>query len=340
MKFDRILAAGVAALILPLGALNSAPAAAQTIEMKIGYATINEPQDVLAKKIVEEMGKRTNGRVAGRIFPASQLGGIQRMIEGTQLGTQEVYIGPPGFMNGINPAFSAFDAPGLFDDAEHAHRAITHPEFRDKYARLVEDKGILCTSLWIYDTTWIAASSPIRRLDDIRGKKFRVLATKMESELMSVLGGTGVPMDYTELMAALQNKTLDGVRTSIVVLNGSKAYNVAKYITFEGSGMIPSCVATSKLWLDKLPADVRKSYLDLGRELDDWASAMARDFAKGAEKVWTDNGGEIFRMPDADYKALMTKLKPLGDQFLDTNPRVKPTYDLLKQVVEKTRKKA
>jgi len=339
MRFDRILAVGVAATaILALGTLNSPPATAQTIEMKIGYATINEPQDVLAKKIVEEMGKRTNGRIAGRTFPASQLGGIQRMIEGIQLGTQEVFLGPPAFMIGINPAFSAFDAPGLFDNAEHAHRALTHPDFRDKYARLVEDKGILCTSLWIYDTTWIASSSPIRKLDDIKGKKFRVLATKMESELMSTLGATGVPMDYTELMAALQNRTLDGVRTSIVVLNGSKAYTVAKYITFEGSGMIPSCVATSKLWLDKLPADARKTYLDLGRELDNWASAMARDFAKGGEKVWTDNGGEIFRLPAADQKELLARLKPLGDANLATNPRVKDTYQLLKQVVEKTRK--
>jgi C4-dicarboxylate-binding protein DctP len=292
---------------------------------------------VLAKKIVEEMGKRTNGRIAGRTFPASQLGGIQRMIEGIQLGTQEVFLGPPGFMNGLNPAFSAFDAPGMFENSQHAHRAITHPDFRDKYARLVDDKGVLCTTLWIYDTTWLAASSPIRKLDDMRGKKFRVIATKMESDLMGTLGATGVPMDFTELAAALQNRTVDGVRTSIVVLNGSKMYTAAKYVTYDGSGIIPSCVATSKAWLEKLPADLRKTYLDTGRELDNWASTMALEFAKGGEKVWTDNGGEIFRLSAAEQKELMTKLKPLGDANLATNPRVKETYELLKQVVEKTR---
>lgn len=338
MHSIRILAGAALAVTLAGGTLAPGSTAAQTIEMKIGYATINEPQDVLAKKIVEEIGKRTNGKIAGRTFPASQLGGIQRMIEGIQLGTQEVFIGPPGFMNGLNPAFSAFDAPGMFENAEHAHRAITHPEFHDKYARLVEDKGVLCTTLWIYDTTWIAASSPIRKLDDLKGKKLRVLATKMESDMMGALGATGVPMDFTELMAALQNRTLDGVRTSIVVMNGSKMYTAAKYITFEGSGIIPSCVATSKVWLEKLPADLRKIYLDTGKELESWASAMAREFAKGGEKVWTDNGGEIFRLPDADQKQLMTKLKPLGDANLATNPRVKDTYELLKQVVEKTRK--
>jgi C4-dicarboxylate-binding protein DctP len=249
-----------------------------------------------------------------------------------------VFIGPPGFMNGLNPAFSAFDAPGLFDSAEHAHRVITHPDFHDKYARLVEDKGVLCTTLWIYGTTWLAATTPLKRLDDVRGKKFRVIATKMDSDLMGALGATGIPMDFTELAAALQNKTVDGVRTSIVVMNGSKIFTVAKYVTYDGSGIIPSCVATSKVWLDKLPADLRKIYLDTGRELEDWGSTMALEFEKGGEKVWTDNGGEIFRLPAGDQKELMTRLKPLGDANLATNPRVKDTYDLLKQTVEKTRK--
>lgn len=337
MHMQRILAGAALTAILAGAALAPSPATAQAIELKVGYATINDPQDTLGKKLVEEVGKRTKNRIAGRVFPASQLGGIPRQIEALQLGTQEVWIGPPGFMVGLNPAFSAFDAPGMFDNAAHAHRAITHPDVHDKFTRLAADKGIICTTVWIYDTTWIAASSPIRKLEDLRGKKIRVLATKMESEIMATFGAAGVPMDYTELMAALQSKAMDGVRSTIVVLNGSKAYTVAKYITFDGSGMIPSCISTSKVWLDKLPADLRKTYLDLGKELENWASAMALDFAKGAEKVWKDNGGEVIRLSAAEQKELSQKLKPLGDKHLATNPRVKEMYELVKQVAAKTK---
>ena len=339
MKIERILVAGTAAAMsLALGALNSPPAAAQSIEMKVGYATINDPIDVFGKKLVEEMAKRTDGKISGRTFPASQLGGIQRQIEALQLGTEEVFIGPPGFMVGLNPAFSATDAPAIFDDFDHARRTLLHPDFRDKFANLAADKGAICTSVWVYGPTWIAASSPIRTLDDIRGKKFRVLASKMESDLMAALGATGVPMDFTELMTALQNKTLDGVRTSIVVLGGVKAYTVAKYITYDGTGFIPTCAITSKIWLDKLPADLRKIYLDTGREMDEWGSQMAFDFEQRGQKIWTDNGGEIIKFSDADQKKKSELLRPLGDANLDSNPRVKDTYDLLKQVVAKTRK--
>lgn len=330
----------VAPAALAIGAVLAfapAPVLAQAIDMKVGMATMNEPQHEMGKKFAEEVGKRSNGRITGRLFPAAQLGGIPRQIEGVQLGTQEVMNVPPGFMFGINAAFSAPDAPGLFDNPMHAARAFSHPEFRDKYVALAEPKGIVIAALWVYDTTWIASTAPIRKLDDIKGKKFRVLATKVESEYMRVLGGTGVPMDYAEVAAALQSRVVDGVRTSIVVLNGSKMYTVAKSITYDGTGIIPSVVIVSKAWLDKLPADLQKVVMDAGRALEPWANQMALDFAKSAEKVWTDNGGEVIRLPEAEHKALVERVAPLGDQNLATDDRIKDMYNLLKGVVAKTR---
>ena len=315
----------------------ASPGLAQAVDMKIGMVTMNEPQHEMGKKFAEEVEKASQGRIKGRLFPAAQLGGIPRQIEGVQLGTQEVMNVPPGFMVGINAAFSAPDAPGLFDNPAHAARALSHPDFRERYVKLAEAKGIAIAALWVYDTTWIASSQPIRRLDDIKGKKLRVLATKVESEYMRVLGGTGVPMDYAEVATALQNRVIDGVRTSIVVLNGSKMYSVAKFITYDGTGVIPSVVMVSKSWLDKLPAELQKAVMDTGRALEPWANQMALDFAKSAEKVWTDNGGEVIRLPAAEHKALVDRVAPLGDQNLATDDRIKDMYNLIKSTAAKTR---
>ena len=53
--------------------------------------------------------------------------------------------------------------------------------------------GIRVLSLYVYGPTSFASLRPIRAMDDFRGKKIRVLASKMETALVGKLGATGVP---------------------------------------------------------------------------------------------------------------------------------------------------
>jgi len=339
MKLHHTFLAAAATCAVAIAA-PAAPSRAQTFDMKIGYASINDPQDELSVRFIDEIDKKSGGKIKGRKFPAAQLGGIQRMIEGVQLGTQETWIGPPSFLVGLHPGFSAPDAPGIFDDTEHAHRALTDPAFRERFVRLAEDKGIIVTQISVYDPTWIASLDPIRRLSDVRGKKLRIIASKVDIEIMNALGATGVPMDFAEVVPALQSKTIDGVRSSIIVLGGMKAFTVAKYITYDGSGIIPVVAATSKVWLDKLPADLRQLVIDTGRAYDRVGTDICNEFRTKAEKLWKDNGATVIRLPAEDRRELAQKVIPLGDKILNENPRTKEIYDLLKASAAKTKKSA
>lgn len=336
MKNHALLAAVLCAAAIAV----SPPAGAQTFDMKIGYASINDPQDELSKRFIPEIDQKSGGRIKGRAFPAAQLGGIQRMIEGVQLGTQEIWIGPPSFLVGLHPGFSAPDAPGLFDDTEHAHRSLTDPAFRERFVKLAEDKGVIVTQISIYDPTWIATHDPVRKFSDLRGKKLRIIASKVDIEIMNAMGATGVPMDFAEVVPALQSKTIDGVRSSIVVLGGMKAFNVVKNITYDGSGIIPVVAATSKVWLDKMPADLRQTFIETSRTYDRIGTDICTEFRTKAEQLWKDNGAAVTRLPDDDRRAFAQKVIPLGEKILSENPRTKEIYDLLKASAARNKKSA
>lgn len=336
-SFTRTIAAS--ALVAAMAVAGPAPrSSAQTIDMKIGFASIGAPEDEITRRFVAEIDAKSGGRIKGRAFPASQLGGIPRMIEGVQLGTQEIWIGPPGFLVGLNPGFSTPDAPGLFDDVEHSFRSVTDASFRDRYTRLGEDKGVVLAMVSIYDPTWIASHDPIRRLSDLRGKKVRVIASKMEIELVGALGATGVPIPFNEVIPALQSRTIDAVRSSIIVLGASKAFTVVKNITYEGSAMIPIAMVTSKTWLDKLPADLRELVLATGRAHDRVGTDICSEFRIGAEKLWRDNGASVVRFPADEQQALLRTVTPLGDRILGEDPRVKELYEILKASAAKNKR--
>lgn len=311
----------------------AAPASAQ-YTMKIGMVTINDPQHILAKKYKEEIEKRTGGKIKVKIFPVAQLGKIPRQLEGLQLGTQEGFISPPGFLAGMNQAFQAPDAPGLYKNYWHAQNAFTTPSFRDPFLKLAEKNGIIGITIYNYGPTSIASLKPIRSVADMKGLKVRVLATKMESKLADTLGMTGVPMPFSEVLPALQRKTIDACRSSIVVMAALKFFSTTKSITLIESGMIPSAIFVSKRWLAKLPKDLQAMVIKTGKDLEVWAGHMAYKFNQEAEAKWKKAGAEVIRLSASDQAAVTKKLAPLGDQFLGTNPKTKDMYMKLKAALK------
>ena len=313
----------------------SATAHAATYTLRIGMVTINDAQHTFGKKYAEELEKRSKGQIKVEVFPAGQLGKIPTQLENLKLGVQGGFISPPGFLSGMNKAFEVPDAPGVYKSFWHAQNAFHDPAFRDKYLMLADKAGIVGASLWNYGPTSIASLNAIRKIGDMKGLKIRVLATKMESKLASVLGMTGVPMPYTEVLPALQQKTIDGCRSAISVMAASKFFTTTKYVTVIESGTIPSGLWISKAWLAKLPKPLQDEVMNTGRDLETWAGHNAKGFIDRAAKLWTDNGGEVIKLPAADQAEVIKRLAPLGDEFLGTDPATKDMYELLKKTLAK-----
>ena len=65
----------------------AAPARAQDFVLKFGNQTLNDIQHEYMKVFKTELEKATNGKIKVEIYPASQLGAFNRMLEGCLLYT-------------------------------------------------------------------------------------------------------------------------------------------------------------------------------------------------------------------------------------------------------------
>jgi TRAP-type C4-dicarboxylate transport system substrate-binding protein len=99
--------------------------------------------------------------------------------------------------------------------------------------------------------------------------------------------------------------------------------------------MIPSTLWISRAWLRKLPKDLQDTVVKTGHDLETWAGHNAKGFIDRAEKLWTDNGGEVLRLSAADHAEVMQRLRPLGDEFLAADPATKDLWALLKKTLAK-----
>lgn len=332
MKFMNAIVSTVA-----LGAAMAlAPAASAQTVMKIGFATINDGQHKSALWIEKEVEKRTGGSIDVQVYPAAQLGKIPRQIEGVLFGTQEAFISPPGFFKGLNPAFAAPDAPGLFDSFAHQTKTLNDPNVRDKFLGLATSKGVTGLYISAAGASALAMRDPVRTLSDVKGKKIRVLASPMEVAIMRELGAAGTPMAYSEVLPAIQRRVLDGASSAITVMGPSKFYTAAKYITPTHITHIPTGMWTNAKFLAKLSDKEREIVKQVGKEVAPVANKWSEDDTKTWEKKWGEEGGTVVRLKEEERLAAIAKLRPLEKIFLD-DPKVAPMYKLIKAAAEKNR---
>jgi TRAP-type transport system periplasmic protein len=302
---------------------NSAtPAAAAEFTMKFGTATFNESQHQYIKFYKEAVEKASNGRIEVGVYPRSELGPIPRMIDGLQLGTIEAYIGPADFYVGVDPRLGVLSTPMLFKNNDHASATVLDPALNEDLLGLAAPKGLVGLGTFGLGASNYAAKQPILRLADFSGKKLRVNATAMEREKMRRLGATAVPMPLNEVLPSLQRGVIDGTMSGTSVFVSMKFNDVVKTITVTNDTMLVSLAVVSKVFLDKLPPDLRKIVLDAGRETQTKTNKWEQEFTKSLAGQWQQMGGELHTLPADDLAKMKELLGSVGDDVSKDQPAV------------------
>ncbi len=305
------------------------PARAQQVTMKVGCATVNDAQHEWMKLFKARVEKATAGRVKVDIYPANQLGPIPRMIEGLQLGTVEVYLGPTDFLVGVDPRFMIYGIPGMFRDRANAAAALQNPAVRNPLMALAESRGIKGLSAFVLGTPAYLARKPIRALDDFKGKKLRINASEVEREAMQRLGASATPLPLSEVLPALQTGVIDGTRSVPAVYVNFKYQDLAKVMTVTQDSYLVTYASISAMWLARQPADIQKIIVDEARALEAEIQPWANSYEDKMLEQWKADGGEIVNLPAPDQAELMRRMKGVGDKIVQDRPDFRPIYDSL-----------
>jgi TRAP-type C4-dicarboxylate transport system substrate-binding protein len=314
------------------------PAGAQQITIKEGHATIRSGQDHWANTFKEYVEKRSGGRIKVEVFPGGQLGQQTALIQGAQLGTIEIVQTATEFLTVVDPRFDIFASPGVFDDIAHAQRTLHDPEVKKSLWSLVESKnlkliGFACESLADYATV-----EPIRTLAEFQGKKFRVLGSKLEIEMLRRFGATGIPMQLGEALPALQQKAIDGARAGTIVFVALKFQSVAKNVLKSGESVICVPKMASKRWLEGLPADLRTVILEEATRAEEANLAYSIELLAKTYDIWKSTGGVINELSPAEKAEFRRRIQTVPDEVFKDAPLVKGAYETLKAAAARARK--
>jgi TRAP-type transport system periplasmic protein len=301
----------------------------QVITMRLSAATVNDAQHEWMKRFAVAIERNTGGRIKAELYPGSQLGSIPRQIEGTQLGAIQCWLGPPEFLVGVDRRFEILSAPGLFRDEKQAFKVFDDAEFNKAFLSLGADKGLVGAALFYVGPSSYDMRVPVRHIAELKDKKIRVLASEFQTEPLTRLGATGVPLSLGDVLPALQQGAIDGAYGAVSVFTPLKYYDAAKYMLETRQAYFYSVEMLSKKWFDKLPPDLQSQVMMTSKQMASEVIPWDVDFLEQQRKTWIANGGEIIHLPEDESKELMQKTRPVGDNIVAEKPELKPLWDML-----------
>src|ERR1700720_3524006 len=301
----------------------------KTYVMKIALATLDDVLHQYAKNYAAAVERDSGGRIKVEIYPASQLGSIQRQAEGVQFGAIQCQIVAPEFLVGIDERFEVLAAPGLVTSMAQGQRLAADPAVRKLMLGLGADKGLHGAALLMSTPSSVIAKVPIRHLADFKGKKVRIFASQFEAVTMKRLGATPKPMTLAEVLPALLDNSIDAAFSALTIFGPMHFESAAKYITDIGQPSFFGVVELSRKWYDSLPADLQQ-ILDkdaLAESVSINPQAIAID--DGARKAWLASGGELIGLPDDEQSALLKIVAGVGDEVSNAKPELSAAYKVV-----------
>jgi TRAP-type transport system periplasmic protein len=319
----------MAAAAMMAGASFAVSAQTAPIVMKLACPTLNDNAHEYMKRYAAAVEKKSSGRIKAELYPAGQLGSIPRMIELTQQGAIQVLLLPPEFFVGVDQRFELLSAAGLFENDQHAIKTISDPEFSKAFLTLGGNKGLTGVDLYFTGPQAFAMRRPFRTLDDIKGKKIRVLASQFQTEQVNRLGATGVPMSLGDVLPALQQGTVDGALGTMQLFSALAYYDTVKYANETGQAYVFNVTALSKTWFTALPADLQSMLVATAREVGDDVNQWELDFNSKQRKVWVEKGAALDALSSANHAELMTRTRAVAEDIVKAKPDLKPLWDQL-----------
>lgn len=233
MKGKMLFAsAAIAAMMFSTGA----SAADAEVVLQIGFEnSISEPIGQALEKWQQLVDEKGDGSLKIELFPDSQLGNKNELIDGMTLGEPYITLADGAFYADYGVSdFGIVFGPFLFDNWDQCWTLIESDWYAEQCAEL-ETKGLkIITSNWKYGERHTLTTKQVTTVDDLAGLKIRVPGNQIQSIGFDVLGATSTGMALDEVYQALQTGTIDGAENPLATLYGRKLHEVAKYLILDG----------------------------------------------------------------------------------------------------------
>jgi tripartite ATP-independent transporter DctP family solute receptor len=325
----RILLATIFAATLAL----PGPASAQR-QFTFAYDQPRTTAYGIAADIFDAKLKELSGnKLSINQFPGAQLGQEPVMLQKLRSGDIDFVITSTANASTLAPQAGVFSLHFIFRDQKHLANTLADPAVSKAFRDMIKDsvQGAQVLGLLTMGFRNIYSKKDITKLDDIKGMKIRVQATKTEDTHFPAYGTQTVHMPFGEVYTSLQTGVVNAAENGINVYLANKHYEVAPILSITEHEANNNCI-----WVSE------KTWNSLSDQEKQWVQAAADEVAKNeparALKLEADSAERLKKLgvkvvEGVDKSGFMKAAAPIQDQLAkELGPHAVKILELVRNV--------
>ena len=250
----------------------------------------------------KRVSERTKGGLEIQVFPGSQLGVEEDIIEQLKQGAPVGQNTDSARLGMYVPEIAVMNAPYFVSTIEEVDR-LKELKTVKKWLKELEDKhGIKVVSFnWVQGMRHMVTNKPIRKPEDLKGLRIRTPGPPIWQESIRSLGAAPVALGFGDFYTAMQQKAIDGADLVYRNVTGSKLWDIAKYISETEHILLINFEVIGKRFFDRLPANYQKILVEECDRAGLETSKLMENEIEELRKVVTQHGMTVVR--DVDLEA-------------------------------------
>jgi tripartite ATP-independent transporter DctP family solute receptor len=313
---SRIGKGVVHAAIFCIAAMGASLALAQGRQFSFAYDQPDTTAYGIAARIFDaKLKELSGGKMSINQFPGAQLGQEPQMLQKMRAGDIDFVITSTANASTVVPQAGVFSLHFIFRDQQHLAKALADPAIAQEFRAMVKEQvqGAQVLGLLTMGLRNMYSKQEVKSVDDIKGKKVRVQATKTEDTHFPAYGAQTVHMPFGDVYTSLQTGVVNVAENGINVYLANKHYEVAPVLSITEHEANNNC-----LWVSD------KTWNSLTPEQQGWVQAAANEVAKTepalALKLEKDSETKLKTMgvkvvENVDKSGFMKAAQPVQDQL-------------------------
>ena len=183
-------------------------------------------------KFAEIVDRESGGRIKVQVYTDSQIGDIQQLLAGMQLGTVDMAylgVGNSGQFKDCG-ALNVSYLPYLFKSKEAATAVLNGPIFEEFYDRCAKSSGTRIFAVaGARSPRAIVTTRLVKRPEDLKGMRLRIPPIPIFRDTFETLGVKVVPLGLNEVYMALSRGQVDGQDNGFDLTLSFRFHEVSKY---------------------------------------------------------------------------------------------------------------
>ena len=279
------------------------PATAQTVLNVNTALTTDDPMYAGLERMKANVEKRTAGKLAIRIYPGSQLGKDEDVLEQARAGANVAVLVDGGRLAPFVKEFGIMGAPYLVDNFDQVLRLTGSPLFKGWVDKLRNAANLQVLAFdWFQGHRHVLTNVSVKTPADLKGVRMRTPGAPVWLETVRAMGATPTGMPWSEVYSALQTKVIDGAEAQHPAVYGARLYEVVKVITKTEHIYLITGIVTSRAWFDKLPADQQAVLLEESVAAGKWASEKTIESLADYEKKLREKGVSVVEIDKTPFR--------------------------------------